>query len=306
MEKVYDTIVVGGGPAGYTAALYACRLGLETLVIEKMSAGGQIALTSKVDNYPGFEEGIDGYTLGEKMRLTAERFGAVTKRAEVIGLDLKDKIKSVSTSAETFLTKTVILAMGAYPRELGVDKERSLVGKGVSYCAHCDGMFFKDKTVVVVGGGDTAAADATVLSRIAKKVYVVHRRDTLRASKIYHQPLLKADNVEFCWNSSVTELFENGRLNGVKVLNLVTGKEDFIEAEGLFVSIGRIPATELVKGQIELDDGGYIVSREDTKTNIPGVFAAGDLRTKDLRQVITAASDGAVAAHFAEEYINAL
>lgn len=306
MEKIYDTVIIGGGPAGYTAALYACRLGLETLVIEKMTAGGQIALTAQVDNYPGFEEGIDGYTLGEKMKLSAERFGAVTKRAEVNKLELKGKIKSISTSSESFLAKTVILAMGAYPRELGVDKEKKLIGKGVSYCAHCDGMFFRGKTVVVAGGGDTAAADATVLSRIAKKVYIVHRRDRLRASKIYHEPLFKAENVEFCWNSSVTELYENGKLNGVKVLNLATGKEKLIEAEGLFVSIGRIPATELIKGQVELNKSGYVIAGEDTKTNIKGVFAVGDLRTKSLRQVITAASDGAVAAHFAEEYLNSI
>ena len=304
MEKIYDVIIIGGGPAGYTAALYAGRMGLEALVIEKMTAGGQIALTAKVDNYPGFNEGIDGYTLGEKMRLSAERFGAVTKRAEVKEVKLEPEIKEIVTANEIYLTKTVILAMGASPRKLELKGEAELTGKGVSYCAHCDGMFFRGKTVAVVGGGDTAAADASVLSKLAEKVYIIHRRDTLRAAKVYSDSLLKTENIEFCWNSAATEILGETKLSGIKLKNLQTGEEKQLNIDGLFVSIGRIPETALVKGQIELDESGYVAAGEDTKTNIPGVFAVGDLRTKALRQVITAAADGAVAAHFAEEYLN--
>ena len=301
--RVYDMIVIGGGPGGYTAALYAARAGLSTLVLEKLSAGGQMALTMQIDNYPGFEEGIDGYTLGENMQQSAERFGAETELAEVYSVKLNGEVKEVETSEGTFYGRTVVIATGANPRELGVEGEQELVGRGVNYCAACDGMFFKGKNVVLVGGGNSAAADAMVLSRIAKKVVLVHRRDTLRATKIYHDPLMKAENIEFRWNSAVSEILHDGVVKGVKLKNTVTGEESEVACEGIFVSIGRKPATELVKGQLELDEAGYIVADETTRTNIPGVFAVGDVRTKALRQVVTATADGAVAAHFADEYL---
>ena len=301
--RVYDMIVIGGGPGGYTAALYAARAGLSTLVLEKLSAGGQMALTMQIDNYPGFEEGIDGYTLGENMQQSAERFGAETELAEVYSVKLDGEVKEVETSEGTFYGRTVVIATGANPRELGVEGEQELVGRGVNYCAACDGMFFKGKNVVLVGGGNSAAADAMVLSRIAKKVVLVHRRDTLRATKIYHDPLMKAENIEFRWNSAVSEILHDGVVKGVKLKNTVTGEESEVACEGIFVSIGRKPATELVKGQLELDEAGYIVADETTRTNIPGVFAVGDVRTKALRQVVTATADGAVAAHFADEYL---
>jgi len=301
--RVYDMIIIGGGPGGYTAALYAARAGLSTLVLEKLSAGGQMALTMQIDNYPGFEEGIDGFTLGENMQQSAERFGAETELAEVYSVQLDGEIKTVETSEGTFRGKTVVIATGANPRELGVEGEQELVGRGVNYCAACDGMFFKGKTVVLVGGGNSAAADAMVLSRIAKKVILVHRRDTLRATKIYHDPLMKAENIEFRWNSAISEILHDGVVKGVKLRDTVTGEESEVACEGIFVSIGRKPATELVKDQLTLDESGYIVADETTRTNLPGVFAVGDVRTKALRQVVTATADGAVAAHFADEYL---
>lgn len=303
MERIYDVIIIGGGPGGYTAALYTARAGLDVLLLEKLSAGGQMALTSQIDNYPGFEEGVDGFTLAEKMQTGAERFGAKTELAEVYSLDLKDKIKKVDTSEGVFYGKTVVVSTGASPRELGIEKEQSLVGRGVNYCAACDGMFYRGKTVVVVGGGNSAAADAMLLSRICEKVIVVHRRDTLRATKIYHEPLIQAENVEFQWDSVVTELIYEDRFKGVRLKNVKTGEETELSCDGIFISVGRKPVTEFLEGQIELDKGGYIVADESTRTNIPGVFAVGDVRTKVLRQVVTAVSDGAVASHYIDEYL---
>ena len=303
MDKIYDMIIIGGGPAGYTAALYGARAGLSTLVMEKMVVGGQMALTDKIDNYPGFEDGIEGLSLGEKMKNEAERSGARTVFATVLSADLKSDPKVIQTSDDIFYGRTVVIATGAEPRELGVAMEKELVGRGVSYCATCDGMFFKGKTVVVVGGGNTAAADILLLSRVASKVFVVHRRDTMRASKTYHETLMKAENVEFCWDSQVTGILSDDKVTGVRIKNINTGDERKLSCDGIFVAIGRKPASELAAGQLDLDERGYVITDESTKTNIPGVFAAGDVRTKVLRQVITAASDGAMAAHYAEEYL---
>lgn len=303
MEHIYDVIMIGGGPGGYTAALYGARAGLDVLVLEKLSAGGQMALTSQIDNYPGFEEGVDGFELAEKMQAGAERFGAKTELAEVYSVDLKDKIKKVDTSEGEFYGKTIVISTGASPRELGLEKEQSLVGKGVNYCAACDGMFYRGKTVVVVGGGNSAAADAMLLSRICEKVIVVHRRDTLRATKIYHEPLMQAENVVFQWDSVVTELLYEDAFQGVRLKNVKTGEETEIACDGIFISVGRKPVTEFLEGKIELDPAGYIVADESTRTNIPGVFAVGDVRTKVLRQVVTAVADGAVASHYIDEYL---
>ena len=303
MEKIYDMLIIGGGPGGYTAALYAARAGLDVLLLEKLSAGGQMALTSQIDNYPGFENGVDGYELGEKMRLGAERFGAVTELAEVERLELDGPVKTAYTSEGIFRGRSLVLSTGAGARKLGLPGEEALIGRGVNYCAHCDGMFYRNKTVVVVGGGNTAAADAMLLSRIAKKVILIHRRDTLRATKVYHQPLMAAENVEFLWNSAIEELLYDDRLSGLRVRNLHTGEERIVPCDGLFVSIGRSPATELVRGILPLDEAGYVIAGESTETAVPGVFAVGDVRSKELRQIITAASDGAVAAHYAEKYL---
>ena len=302
-NHVYDMLVVGGGPGGYTAALYAARAGLDTIVLEKLSAGGQMALTEQIDNYPGFENGIDGFSLAENMQKQAERFGARSEYAEVLRMDLTAVPKLVETSEGIFLGKTVVLATGANPRTLGVARESELVGRGVAYCAACDGMRYKGKTVVVVGGGNSAAADALILSRIAQKVILVHRRDSLRATKVYHRPLMEAKNLGFRWNSVVTELLHGDKLTGVKLRDVNTGEETVLPCDGVFISVGRKPATELVQGQLELDRSGYVAADETTKTSLPGVYAVGDVRTKPLRQVVTAVSDGATAVHMAEEYL---
>ena len=303
MKKIYDMIVIGGGPGGYTAALYAARAGLSTLVLEKLSPGGQMALTTQIDNYPGFSEGVDGFELGQQMQAGAQRFGVETEIAEVTELSLAGDIKTVRTTEGDFHARTVVLSTGATPRKLGLPNEESLTGKGVNYCAACDGMFYKGKTVVVVGGGNSAAADALLLSRVAKKVILVHRRDSLRATKIYHAALEQAENVEFRWNSAVTELLQEQRLTGVMIRDLISGEEMPLLCDGVFVSIGREPASALVQGQLELDSAGYILADESTRTNIPGVLAVGDVRTKVLRQIVTAVADGAIAAYYAEEHL---
>jgi len=304
MDPIYDVIIIGGGPSGYTAALYACRAGLSTLVIEKMSPGGQMTLTGDIDNYPGFDNGIDGFTLGMQMQKGAERFGAKTEYAEVESVELSGKIKKITATTGEFLSKTVIISTGANPRMLGISGETELIGKGVHYCAHCDGRFYKDKTVAVIGGGNSAAADCLYLANLCKKVYLIHRRDSLRASKIYHQPLEKTENIHFVWDSTVEEILTDGKVRAVRVKNVKTGEISELETEGVFVSIGREPATGLFEGKLDIDQYGYIIADETTKTGIDGVFASGDVRTKALRQVVTACSDGAVAVHFAEEYIN--
>ena len=302
-RHVYDMVIIGGGPGGYTAALYAARAGLDVVILEKLSAGGQMAQSHKIDNYPGFPEGIDGFTLAMQMQEQAERFGAQTEYAEVSSLDLAANPKVIESSEGTFYGKTVVIATGAGPRELGHPREQELLGRGVAYCAACDGMFYRGKTVAVVGGGNSAAADALLLSRVAKEVILIHRRDTLRATKVYHEPLKKAENVRFLWNSQVTELLHEEKISGLRVKNLVSGETQEIACDGVFVSVGRKPATALVAGQLALDEGGYIIAGESTKTNLPGVYAVGDVRTKQLRQVVTAVADGAMAVHEAEAFL---
>ena len=303
MEHIYDVVIIGGGPGGYTAALYASRAGLDTLVIEKFSVGGQMTLTDEIDNYPGFEEGIDGISLGFRMQQGAERFNAKTEYDEIVEVNLNGEIKQIKGAAGEYKAKTVIVATGANPRELGIEKEQELTGRGVHYCAHCDGRFYKDKTVAVIGGGNSAAADALYLAGLAEKVYLIHRRDELRATKIYHKPLFESDKIEFIADSAVDSLISEKRVQGIKIKNLRTEEVLNLECDGVFVSIGRKPATQLFEGQLDIDEYGYIIADESTKTNIEGVFAAGDVRTKALRQIVTAVSDGATAAHFAEEYI---
>ena len=305
MSQIYDVIVIGGGPGGYTAALYAARANLSTLVLEKLTPGGQMGTTDVIDNYPGFPEGIGGFELAMQMKQGAERFGAKTKLSEVISVELKGPVKQVRTQGGTYQARTVVLASGAHPRELGLPGEGELRGRGVSYCATCDGMFYRNKTVAVVGGGNTAVADVLYLARLCQKVYLIHRRDELRASKVYLDPLQKAGNVEFVWDSQVQELLYGETVTGVRVKNKKTGQLRELPCDGVFVAVGHIPNTQLLRGQVELDEAGYVLAGETTKTNLPGVFAVGDLRKKPLRQVVTAASDGAVAAHFIEEYFSA-
>ena len=303
MAKIYDVIVIGGGPAGYTAALYAARAGLSTLVIEKLYAGGQMTQTTQIDNYPGYPDGIDGVTLGVNMQKGAQRFGTETVNSEVRSVQLEGEIKSVETARDTYLGRTVVIATGADHKHLGVAEEEKLVGRGVAYCAACDGMFYRGKTVAVVGGGNSVAADAMTLSRVAKKVYLIHRRSTLRAEKIYREQLEKAENVEFLWNTTVSKLLYGDTLTGVKLQKTDSPVEIMLEVDGLFVSVGRSPATELFRGKLELDENGYIIADESTQTSVPGVYAVGDVRTKKVRQIITAAGDGAVAAYYVQEYL---
>lgn len=299
--RLYDTVIIGGGPAGYTAALYAARAGLGTLVLEKYAAGGQMTETVLIENYPGHLEGVDGFTLGEKMKAGAERFGAESLSTEVLSVSLREKLKRITTDRGDFFAKTVIVATGAHHRPLGVSGEKELVGRGLAYCATCDGMFYRGKTVAVVGGGNSAVADALYLSRICKKVYLIHRRDTLRASAVYKKPLSETENVEIFWNATVKELLSDGRLTGVRLLK--EGKEEELSLDGLFVSVGRAPETEMLRDQLDLDENGYVLASENTKTSLDGVFAAGDVRKKPLRQIVTATADGATAAMAAEEYL---
>ena len=301
--KMLDMLIIGGGPGGYTAALYAARAGLTVAVVEKLSAGGQMALTEKIDNYPGFPEGVDGFELGELMQQQAEKFGAQTILAEVTALELQGDVKKIHTSEGTLEAKTVVIATGANPRKLGLPGEEALTGRNIHYCAACDGMRYRGKTVAIVGGGNSAAADALALSRVAKKVILIHRRDTLRAAKMDQQALMAAENVEIRWNSVVSEIRRDGQFSGIVIHNVQSGEKSSLDCDGLFVSIGRQPATEFLKNAIALDPGGYIPAGESTVTAIPGVFAVGDVRTKQVRQIVTAVADGAVAVAAAEQYL---
>ena len=263
-----------------------------------------MALTDVIDNYPGYDEGVDGFTLGMRMQAGAERFGAKTEYTEVLQTELKGKIKRILTPDGERLAKTIVIATGANPRPLGLAGEESFVGRGLHYCAHCDGRFYKDKVVAVVGGGNSAVSDALYLSGLAKKVYLIHRRASLRATAVYEKPLMTAENVEFLWNNTVAEWsVSDGKLTGVVLQNTQSGERQSLSLDGLFVSVGRLPATELFAGQVDLDAQGYVIADETTKTNLEGVFAVGDVRTKLLRQVVTAVGDGAVAAHLSEEYL---
>ncbi len=301
MKHIYDTIIIGGGPAGYSAALYAARAGLDTLVLERLSAGGQAAITDIIENYPGFDEGIGGFELAMRMQKGADTAGAVTEYGEAISLELSDKIKRIVTDSGELLAKTVIIATGADPRRLGLAREEELTGRGVHYCAHCDGRFYRDREVAVVGGGNTAVEDALYLSKIAKKVYLIHRRDEFRATKVYLDPLFAKENVEILTNSEVTDVLGDEGFRGLRVKNL-NGSEREIAVSALFVSVGRVPATDFLGDAVALRDG-YVIADESTETSRPGVFAAGDVRTKALRQVVTAAADGAIAAEAAAAFI---
>ena len=302
MNAIYDTIIIGGGPAGYSAALYAARAGLNTLVLERLSAGGQAAITDIIENYPGFDEGIGGFELAMRMQKGAEAAGALTEYREVISLDLTNGIKKVQTDTGELLAKTVIIATGADPRRLGLAREDELVGRGVHYCAHCDGRFYRGREVAVVGGGNTAVEDALYLSNIAKKVYLIHRRDEFRATKVYLEPLFAKENVEVITSCQVTGILGDENFGGIRILNLKNGTERELATDALFVSVGRAPATAFLGDAVKLESG-YVVADESTETSLPGVFAAGDVRTKELRQVITAAADGASAAEAAAKYI---
>ena len=301
--EAFDIIIIGGGPAGYTAALYGALAGRSVLLLEKLAPGGQMGTTDLIDNYPGFPQGVKGFQLAMDMKAGAERFGAQTKLEAVTALELAGDVKTVHTKKDGYEARAVILATGAQPRELGLPQERALRGRGVSYCATCDGMFYRGKDVAIIGGGNTAVADALYLSKLCGRVYMIHRRDKLRAPDSQRVLLEQAGNVEFLWNSRAEELLYAERLTGLKTVRVDTGESRTLDCAGVFVAVGQVPETSLLAGQVELDEAGYVVAGENCQTNLPGVFAAGDLRQKPLRQIITAAADGAVAAQMAEEFL---
>lgn len=311
-QKIYDVIIVGAGPAGLSAGLYAARAKMSTLILEKDRTGGQIVGTEEVANYPGSIKDATGPTLVARMVEQAEAFGAERQKAEVQSMLLDGEIKTVVTNVGDYKAKSIILAMGARPRLLGVENEKALTGKGVSYCATCDAEFFTDLEVMVFGGGDTALEEAMFITKFAKKVTIVHRRDAFRAAKSIVEKAEKNPKIEFILNSGAKRIIGDGMVQGVELENFVTGERTEIMANpndglmGVFVFVGYIPETDLVKDVLRLDPSGYILTDDLMQTGIPGVFAAGDIRAKSLRQVVTATADGAIAAVQAEKYVDAL
>lgn len=303
---IYDVIIVGGGPAGFTAALYSSRGYLKTVLIERFFAGGQMATTEIMENYPGFEEPINGIDLAMQMEAQAKRFGAEIVYDEVTELELEGEIKVVKTPYSEYRGKTVILGMGSSPRALGVKGEGMFKGRGVSYCATCDGALYKNMDVAIVGGGDTAVEDANYLARMCNKVYIVHRRDELRAVKVLQNKVLTNPKIKILWDSVVDGILGSETVEKVIIKNVKNDKLTTIDVTGVFVAIGSRPNVKLVQDKVKLSDYGYILTDEFMHTNIPGVFACGDIREKPLRQVVTAAADGAIAAFFAEKHIEGI
>jgi thioredoxin reductase (NADPH) len=303
-QNHYDVIIIGSGPAGYTAGIYTSRANLSTLIISGTLPGGQLMTTSEVENYPGFPNGIFGPELMMNMRQQAERFGTVIVDDEVLKVDFKNRPFTITTHAETYTAEATLVCTGASPRKLGIPAEQQFSGRGVSYCATCDGPFFKGENIVVVGGGDTAMEEATFLTKFGKSVRVVHRRDSLRASKILQQKALENPKIEFIWNNVVADIKGNNKISTVLVKDINTGKERTIETGGLFVAIGHEPNTAVFKGQLELDDKGYIVLKHHTKTSVEGVFAAGDVHDHRYRQAVTAAGFGCMAAIDVEKWLS--
>ncbi len=303
-NDVLDVAIIGAGPAGLTAGLYAARSGLSCAMFERLTPGGQLATTEHLENYPGFTQSTSGFELTMIMHEQATAFGARTIGEEVMAVDLAAVPKRITTAFGAYEAKAVIVATGSRPAKLELPMEPELEGRGVSYCATCDGNFYRGKDVVVVGGGDTAAADAIYLARICRKVYLVHRRDALRATAIYHQRLQELENLEFVWDSEVVNyLVEDGKVGGVRVRGVKDGAERDIAASGVFIAIGMRPNTEFLEGQLPLDEVGYVMADERGATEVAGVFAAGDVRTKVLRQAVTAVSDGAVCADEIAEFL---
>ncbi len=303
-NDVLDVAIIGAGPAGLTAGLYAARSGLSCAMFERLTPGGQLATTEHLENYPGFTQSTSGFELTMIMHEQATAFGARTIGEEVMAVDLAAVPKRITTAFGAYEAKAVIVATGSRPAKLELPMEPELEGRGVSYCATCDGNFYRGKDVVVVGGGDTAAADAIYLARICRKVYLVHRRDALRATAIYHQRLQELENLEFVWDSEVVNyLAEDGKVGGVRVRGVKDGAERDIAASGVFIAIGMRPNTEFLEGQLPLDEVGYVMADERGATEVAGVFAAGDVRTKVLRQAVTAVSDGAVCADVIAEFL---
>ena len=306
MSKVEPVVIIGSGPAGYTAAIYAARAQLSPILLEgSVTAGGALMNTTEVENFPGFQKGIMGPALMEEMRAQAEKFGTRFVTDDAVKVDLKGEVKTIQDgSGNTYLAKSVILATGSGYKKIGLPKEETLSGRGVSYCATCDGFFFKEQAIAVVGGGDSALEEATFLTRFASKVYLIHRRNELRASRIMQQRAQNDPKIEFVWNSQVIDILGEEKVTGVRIKDTVTGDEKNLDLTGLFVAIGHVPRSELLIGQIDLDANGYVKTQSDsTKTNIEGVFACGDLVDHVYRQAITAAGTGCQAALDAERFL---
>jgi thioredoxin reductase (NADPH) len=307
-SEVRNVIIIGSGPSGYTAALYAARASLAPLVFEgSVTAGGALMNTTEVENFPGFRDGIMGPALMDEMRAQAERVGAELVADDIVEVDLSGEVKVVKTATDTYLARSVILATGSAYKKLGLPREEELSGRGVSWCATCDGFFFREQTIAVIGGGDSAIEEATFLTRFASKVYLVHRRDTLRASKIMQERAFADPKLEMVWNSEVSEILGEEQLEGIVLRDTVTGETRPLDVTGLFIAIGHDPRSELLTGQVDLDDDGYVlVKHPSTATNLTGVFAAGDLVDHHYRQAVTAAGTGCAAALDAERYLAAL
>ncbi len=301
----YDLVIIGAGPAGMTAGIYAARARMNVLLIEKAVPGGQVLITDWIENYPGFPEGISGYDLSEKMRIQAEEMELKIETAEVHSLDLSDTVKQVILKDRTITTKSLIIASGASPKKLGIG-EKNFMGKGVSFCATCDGPFFKDKTVVAIGGGDTAVQESIFLTKFAKKVYLVHRRDELRAAKILQERAFENDKIEMVWDTVATGIDGFFGVEGVRVKNVKTEEESVLKADGCFIWVGILPNADFLSDDIKKDEYGFIIGDEKMQTSVPGVYVAGDVRDTPLRQISTAVGDAAIAAVCAEHYIENL
>ncbi len=298
-----ELIIIGSGPAGFTAGIYAGRAQLSPLLITGSAPGGQMALTSEIENYPGFPQGLSGQELMQLMQQQAERFGTRVQMDEVTGVDLSIHPFKVTAYGDEHETKTLVIATGTSPRKLGVPGEAEFRGRGVSYCATCDGFFYQDRQVVVVGGGDSALEEAIFLTKFATQVYVVHRRDRLRAEKVFQERAFRNEKIKFVWDTVVTDILGDGRVTGVRLKNVKTEEESTLEADGVFIYVGTIPNTGFLGGQLELDERGYIVTDRRCHTSVPGVFAAGDVQERVLKQVSTAVGSGAMAAMEAEKFI---
>ncbi len=299
----YEVIIIGAGPAGYTAGIYSARAGHDTLILSGILPGGQLVNTTEVENYPGFEKGIMGPDLMIEMRKQTERMGATIIDDEASKVDFKNKPFKVSTSSKTFEGKAVIIATGANPRKLGLDGEQTFAGKGVSYCATCDGPFFKNQELVVVGGGDSAMEESTFLTKFASKIHLVHRREGLRASKVMQDRAFNNSKINFHWNSEVEQINGNGKVQSVVLKNNKTNEKTTLEVGGVFVAIGHEPNSKIFKGQVELDNNGYVVLKNNTETSVKGVFAAGDVHDHTYRQAVTAAGFGCMAAIDVDKYL---
>ena len=301
-----DLIIIGAGPAGLTAGLYAARARLGTVLLERLAPGGLIVTTDWVENYPGFPEGISGFELMDRIKRQAERFGLIIKSQEVVRLELSPEKKTVVTDKGNLETRALILATGALPEKLGIEGEALLTGRGVSYCATCDGAFFRDQEVAVIGGGDTAVEEALFLTRFASRVYIIHRRDELRATKLLQERALSEQKIKIVWDTIPMHIAGDTGVEGIHIKNVKTGQESYLPLQGVFVFIGYKPNNDLVKGLVELDESGFVMTNNHMETSVAGVFAAGDIRSKLLRQVSTAVGEGATAAFAAEKYLNSI